>query len=150
MAKIETDESLGSKERAAAERIMITGATGFLGWQVFLCLYRRCGDARFCLPVRGRRGQGADKRVAALVAHSFPPEERKKVLERIEVVAADLTQEKLGLSADAYERHARESTRIIHVAAKVQREHVKAARDMEKFLYVNRHDAALLVAEMAT
>ncbi len=119
MAKIEMDQSLASRERAAAERIMITGATGFLGWQVFLCLYRRCKDARFCLPVRGRRGQGADKRVAALVAHSFPPEERKEVLERIEVAPADLTQEKLGLSADAYERHARESTRIIHVAAKV-------------------------------
>jgi long-chain acyl-CoA synthetase len=111
--------ALASKERGAQERIIMTGATGFLGWQVFLCLYRECKDARFCLPVRGRRGQEADKRVAALVAHSFPPQERKEVLERIEVVPADLAQEKLGLSADAYERHARESTRIIHVAAEV-------------------------------
>ena len=146
------DESLSPEAPSAEERILVTGATGFLGWQVFLRLHRQYPCALFRLPVRFKRGQGPDKRVSALVAHSFPPEERKKVLERIEVVAADLTQKNLGLPAEKYERCALETTRIIHAAAEVRfsqslselrRINVDGARNILEYAYLG-HRAGIL------
>jgi len=80
--------------------MLITGATGFFGWQVFLGLFSQSLEARSCLPIRAKRGQESDKRVAALVTHSFPPEEGNKALQCAKGVAAVLTQENLGIPAD--------------------------------------------------
>jgi len=152
MSGIEVDESSAPEARGAGERILVTGATGFLGWQVFLRLYRQYPATRFRLPVRAKHGQGPDQRVTRLVAHSFPPEERKKVLEHIEVVAADLTQKNLGLPAEKYERCAREETRIIHAAAEVRfdrslaesaRINVEGARNLLEYAALGRRAGSL-------
>jgi hypothetical protein len=85
-------ESLALRSSGGTEGMLITGATRFLGWQVFLGLFSQSLEARSYLPIRAKRGQGSDKRVAALVTHSFQPEEGNKALQCAKGVAAVLSR----------------------------------------------------------
>jgi long-chain acyl-CoA synthetase len=97
------------------EHILVTGATGFLGARLVLELLERQPDARLALLIRSRPGQSGQQRADLLA----PPSER----ERVEVHCGDVGQPKCGLEAEAYERLAAETTRVIHCAATVRFDH---------------------------
>jgi thioester reductase-like protein len=106
-----------------AERVVITGATGFLGREVLRRLAERLPEARFVLLVREREGQSAQSRVEALLAELFAPAQLDGVRDRIEVHAADLTVERFGLTEPAYASLADGTTHVIHSAATVRFDH---------------------------
>jgi len=106
-----------------AERIIITGATGFLGREVLRRLLERLPGARFVLLVREKEGETAAERVRALIEVLEPPHTRAAVLDRIEAYPADLALERFGLSESDYASIADGATRIIHSAATVRFDH---------------------------
>jgi thioester reductase-like protein len=106
-----------------AERVVITGATGFLGREVLRRLAERLPEARFALLVRGREGETADDRVGGLLRQLFPSPARESVRRRIEVHETDLTLERLGLPESVYTSLADETTHLIHSAASVRFDH---------------------------
>lgn len=94
------------------ERIVITGATGFLGAQLVRVLLDRHPDAHLSLLVRDKRGQSGHDRVAALVPHS--------AMDRIETLSGDVSLPRFGLSEPGYANLLSEATRVIHSAATVR------------------------------
>jgi len=106
-----------------AERVLITGATGFLGREVLGRLVVRLPQARFALLVREREGESAQARVETLLTGLFPQAQRDGLRDRIDVHAADLTAERFGLTEHAYGSLADGTTHVIHSAATVRFDH---------------------------
>lgn len=107
-------------EDSASEVVVVTGATGALGAHI-LDLLRKTPNVKtiYCLV------RGADERVARERVNSALEERglsslssldtfSKKV--KVEVLPAQLSEERLGLSDEVYDYLAREATSIIHVA----------------------------------
>ena len=94
------------------ERIVITGATGFLGAQLVRILLDRHPDARLSLLVRDRRGISGRDRIATLVPEAG--------MNRIETLSGDVSLPRFGLSEPDYARLVSEATRVIHSAATVR------------------------------
>jgi long-chain acyl-CoA synthetase len=99
----------------AAERILLTGATGFLGEQIVRELLARRPDASLVLLARGTAEQTAEQRLRPLIRRCGQSEDG-----RVEVLPADITQERCGLSQLEWEAAARGATRIIHCASSVR------------------------------
>jgi thioester reductase-like protein len=97
------------------ELIFVTGATGFLGVQLVRELLERQPSARLALLIRDRAGKPGRQRADAIV----PAADRS----RVEVYSGDVSQDKLGLEAAAYQRLTAETTRVIHCAATVRFDH---------------------------
>jgi thioester reductase-like protein len=113
----------GATEELLAERLVITGATGFLGREVLKRLVERLPEARFALLVRGREGESPGDRVRGLLEELFGPAQRDAVRERIEVHAADLSLERFGLTEAAYGSLMDGTTHVVHSAATVRFDH---------------------------
>lgn len=86
--------------------VLITGATGAFG-KYLLKYFLQKKDLRLFLLVRAGSDIAAQKRV----------EEHTKIDWRIEVYAADLAKENLGLQKDRYEYLVQNTTHILHAAA---------------------------------
>ncbi len=98
-----------------AERILITGATGFLGVQLVRELLQRKPNASLALLIRNTAGQSAQQRADTFI----PPGDRA----RVEVFSGDVSQPNCGLSPADYARLSAETTRVIHSAATVRFDH---------------------------
>jgi thioester reductase-like protein len=138
-------ETAGLTEGARlAARLVITGATGFLGREVLKRLIERLPEARFVLLVRAREGQTAEERVKGLLRDLLPADERDAAWRRIEVHAADLTAERFGLSEAAYASTADAATHVIHLAATVRFDH---ALDEARRINVGGTERVIALAE---
>ncbi|MFE0136077.1 thioester reductase domain-containing protein [Streptomyces sp. NPDC059037] len=98
-------------------RILLTGATGYLGSHMLLDLLRQ-GDAHVVCLVRGADDAAAERRLADALA-SFDQPWSSEVRRRVTVLAADLRQPRLGLTQDRWESLAQDIDSIVNVAAAV-------------------------------
>ena len=104
----------------AGERVVLTGATGFLGQQILSLLLERYPQARLALLMRAGAGQSAAQRLDALLERCCGAEDRAASRQRIEIFEADTAAERCGLSERDWTAVADSSTRVIHTAASVR------------------------------
>ena len=88
-----------------AELSLVTGFPGFIGRRLVGHLLELDGDARVVALVEGRMADRAREAAAVLGA------------DRIEVVAGDVGDRRLGLADDAYDRLLADVVRVYHLAA---------------------------------
>ncbi|MCL5772979.1 MAG: SDR family oxidoreductase [Firmicutes bacterium] len=101
------------------ERIILTGATGFLGRQVLRLLQKKLPSANFCLLLRKKPGYDKDISLSAPPENHGDKEEIAEKNTRVRRVYMDITGEYLGLSKEEYRNLFTGATRIIHMAASV-------------------------------
>ncbi|MFD8733324.1 thioester reductase domain-containing protein [Streptomyces sp. NPDC059618] len=107
----------GSPEPVPPRRILLTGATGFLGGHLLLDLLRHSDAHVHCL-VRAADTDAATARLGeALKNHRLPWS--SEIRRRITVLPGDLGQPHLGLSDDLWNELAHELDSIVGVAAAV-------------------------------
>jgi long-chain acyl-CoA synthetase len=106
--------------QGAGERIVITGATGFLGEQILRTLLSRRPEASLVLLIRDTAEQSASQRLDTLLKRCLGEEESLLARRRIEVLPGDVTAERAGLSRRDWSAAAEGATRIIHGAASVR------------------------------
>ncbi|MEU6995135.1 thioester reductase domain-containing protein [Streptomyces sp. NPDC046465] len=104
-------------EPRAPRRILLTGATGYLGSHLLLDLLRQ-GDAEVVCVVRAADDAAAERRLADALA-SFDQPWSAEVRRRVTVLAADLRQPRLGLSEETWAGLAQDIDSIVNVAAAV-------------------------------
>ncbi len=104
-------------EQIPPRRILLTGATGFLGSHLLLDLLRRCDAHVVCL-VRGADDQQAEQRLGEALT-SFQVPWSAEVRRRVTVVAGDIRQPRLGLSEQRWTSLAHEVDSVVSVAAAV-------------------------------
>ncbi len=101
------------------ERILLTGATGFLGRELVAELLSHDPDLELSLVIRGKDDADARRRCDAMLSEVMPSEALSRARQRVRVIRADLERERFGLDAAAYDRLADETTAVIHGAAAV-------------------------------
>ncbi|MFF3448449.1 thioester reductase domain-containing protein [Streptomyces sp. NPDC002667] len=107
----------GSPEPVPPRRILLTGATGFLGSHLLLDLLRHSDAHVHCL-VRAADEEAATARLAeALKGHRLPWS--SEIRRRITVLPGDIRRPRLGLSDDVWNKLAHELDSIVGVAAAV-------------------------------
>lgn len=100
-----------------SEGVVLSGGTGFLGREIVRILLASHPDLRLKLLVRPG-GKTARERTDALVEPADRP--------RVETYAADISEERLGLSPHEYQALIDGTTRLIHSAATVRFDHTLA------------------------
>jgi len=108
-----------------ARRVLLTGATGFLGVHLLDELLERTEAAVTCL-VRGEDDSHARQRLAERWAWYFG--ERAFPADRVEVVAGDVGAPALGLHPHRWRALADDAEHVVHAAADVR--HVAAEADV--------------------
>lgn len=102
---------------AAMQRVLLTGATGFLGAHV---LWRCCelapARAVYAL-VRGRDEEAAAARMARVLTFYFGKRDARRLMARVRVVRGDVTQPRLGLAPAAYQALLQQIDTVLHCAA---------------------------------
>ncbi|MET8685721.1 thioester reductase domain-containing protein [Streptomyces sp. NPDC004732] len=98
-------------------RILLTGATGYLGSHLLLDLLRQ-GDAHVVCLVRAADDAAAERRIGDALA-GFDQPWTAEVRRRVTVLAADLRQPCLGLSQEVWDGLAQDVDSIVNVAAAV-------------------------------
>jgi len=98
------------------KNIFITGATGFLGWNLAKELLKD-RDSRLYLLVRRKGSQSATERVRALVKKSYRAKAGKRVFDRIEVIDGDITVKHLGIKKSKLGKFHSQIDTIYHSAA---------------------------------
>ncbi|MFI0965836.1 thioester reductase domain-containing protein [Streptomyces sp. NPDC021080] len=107
----------GSPEPVAPRRILLTGATGFLGSHLLLDLLRHSDAHVHCL-VRAADEEAATARLGeALKSHRLPWS--SEIRRRVTVLPGDIRRPHLGLSDDVWNKLAHELDSIVGVAAAV-------------------------------
>lgn len=106
-----------------AERVLISGATGFLGRRIVQALLECLPEANLALLVRERKGDDAAQRLQAILHPICPAERRREALQRIRVFPADISQEHCGLTQAEWLSAVDGVTRVIHAAATVRFDH---------------------------
>ncbi|MFB8007970.1 thioester reductase domain-containing protein [Nocardia sp. NPDC056000] len=108
---------VGPPPQTAPKRILLTGATGFLGSHMLLDLLRHSEAHVVCL-VRGEDEEAGARRLAdALRGFSLPWS--AEVRRRITVLPGDIRSPRLGLSDEQWNSLALETDSIVSVAAAV-------------------------------
>ncbi|MFG2005192.1 thioester reductase domain-containing protein [Spirillospora sp. NPDC048911] len=108
---------VGPSEQAEPRRILLTGATGFLGGHMLLDLLRR-GDAHVVCLVRAADEREGERRLAeALTGYHLPWS--AEVARRVTVLPGDIRRPRLGLDEDRWQALAGEVDAIVSVAAAV-------------------------------
>ena len=98
-------------------RILLTGATGFLGSHLLLDLLRH-SDAHVVCLVRGSGNQDAERRLAEALA-GFQLPWSAEVRRRITVLPADIRQPRLGLTVEQWTHLSCDIDAVVSVAAAV-------------------------------
>ncbi|SHM81362.1 thioester reductase domain-containing protein [Actinacidiphila paucisporea] len=104
-------------EPVVPRRILLTGATGYLGSHLLLDLLRQADAHVVCL-VRAADDDAAERRLADAL-RSFEQPWSSEVRRRVTVLAADLRRPHLGLSGERWAALAQEIDSIVNVAAAV-------------------------------
>lgn len=108
-----------------SDSIFITGATGFLGAYV-LDHYLRETDQRVSVLTRARnRDEGVEKLWKALQVHQ-DANTFWQLIDRVDIVPGDLSSPRLGMSDADYDKVAKGSESILHIAASLNRKSDKA------------------------
>lgn len=98
-------------------KLFITGATGFIGRTLLARLAYRDDVERIYLLVRDSKDTPADERARLLGRQLFPPDWLEQASDKIVAVAGEVTRERLGLDAAAYDRIAADVDQVVHAAA---------------------------------
>ncbi|MFG2475073.1 thioester reductase domain-containing protein [Streptomyces fagopyri] len=107
----------GSPEPSPPRRILLTGATGFLGGHLLLDLLRHSDAHVYCL-VRAADEEAASARLgAALKTHRLPWS--SEIRRRVTPVPGDIRRPRLGLSDELWNTLAHELDSVVGVAAAV-------------------------------
>ena len=117
LARADALPFVDAPEPVPPRRILLTGATGFLGSHLLLDLLRR-GDAHVVCLVRAGDDEQAERRLAGAL-DGFHLPWSSEVRRRVTVVAGDIGQPRLGLSEDRWQTLAQEVDSIVSVAAAV-------------------------------
>ncbi|MFF2082901.1 thioester reductase domain-containing protein [Nocardia sp. NPDC058176] len=108
---------VAAPERIAPRRILLTGATGFLGSHLLLDLLRHSDAHVICL-VRAEDDAAATRRLEQAVRGYALPWSRE-VLRRVTPLAGDLREPRLGLTAQRWDSLAAEVDSIVNAGAAV-------------------------------
>ena len=103
---------------AAAETILLTGATGTVGRELLARMLRAPGARILCL-VRARDNDEAGRRLDGVLATRPGGTVNDEQRRRVRAIAGDLTRERLGLPDRDWHQLAGDVTRIVHGAASV-------------------------------
>ncbi len=101
------------------DRVFLTGATGFIGASLLQTWLDR-SDAIVAVLARAKHDVPPAQRIRDILAELYPQAQVPRLLERVKVVEGDVTQDRLGMRADHYDRLASETTHVIHCAAAVR------------------------------
>jgi thioester reductase-like protein len=107
----------GPPEPTAPRRILLTGATGFLGGHMLLDLLRYSDAHVHCLVRAADENEAAERLGTALAGFSLPWS--SEIRRRVTVVPGDLRQPRLGLPEDRWGALAEELDAVVSVAAAV-------------------------------
>ncbi|MFE2138036.1 thioester reductase domain-containing protein, partial [Streptomyces sp. NPDC059466] len=107
----------GSPEPLPPRRILLTGATGFLGGHLLLDLLRHSDAQVYCLVRAADEGAASARLGAALKTHRLPWS--SEVRRRVTVLPGDIRRPRLGLSEDLWNTLAHELDSVVGVAAAV-------------------------------
>jgi len=102
------------------KKILITGATGFLGSNLMMRILKNESQTNLVLLIRARSDDEAKNRINMILKKMITKENFERLLSRVEILKGNIIDEKLGLSNSTYERISRETTHIIHYAASVK------------------------------
>ncbi|MGH6654868.1 MAG: thioester reductase domain-containing protein [Actinocrinis sp.] len=102
---------------AAPQRILLTGATGFLGGHMLLDLLRHSDAHVYCLVRASSEQEAASRLGSALAGYSLPWS--SEVRRRITALPGDLRRPRLGLSDELWDRLADELDSVVSVGAAV-------------------------------
>ncbi len=110
-----------SPKRRDYARVLLTGATGYLGSYLLRELLAN-RDREVSVLVRGDDDRCARARLQKVLCHYFGPEKGADLLgnPRLIVLAGDLCREDLGLSPRDYDRLAKSAQAVFHCAANVK------------------------------
>ncbi|WP_431956962.1 thioester reductase domain-containing protein [Nocardia lijiangensis] len=117
LAEVDRLPLVAAPERVAPRRILLTGATGFLGSHLLLDLLRHSQAHVVCL-VRADDDHAAARRLEDAVRRFALPWSRE-VLRRVTPLAGDLREPRLGLSDDRWKALAAELDSIVNAGAAV-------------------------------
>jgi amino acid adenylation domain-containing protein/thioester reductase-like protein len=130
-----------TRKLTEARRVLLTGATGFLGVHLLDELLERTEAAVTCL-VRGEDDSHARQRLAERWAWYFG--ERAFPADRVEVVAGDVGAPALGLRPHRWQALADDAEHVVHAAADVR--HVAPEADVFRTNLEGTRNAIELVA----
>ncbi|RMI33686.1 thioester reductase domain-containing protein [Nocardia stercoris] len=108
---------VGPPPLTAPRRVLLTGATGFLGSHLLLDLLRH-SDAHVVCLVRGEDDAAATERLGKALRSFYLPWS-SEIRRRITVLAGDVRRPRLGLSAEQWDALAQDIDAIVNVAAAV-------------------------------
>ncbi|SDS41462.1 AMP-binding protein [Actinoplanes derwentensis] len=121
LAQVPRELDLAPPARVRREygAVLLTGATGFIGAHLLHLLLTRTSGRIYCL-VRDAGGQPAAERLRQAYDWYALGPGLDSYADRVTVLAADLTEPDLGLTASQYRRLSREVEAIYHLAAETR------------------------------
>ena len=111
-----------------AEKVLLTGATGFLGAHILAKMLKKKRTHVICL-VRGKDEQDASARLREQLTFYFGTQSSSEIMKKVSVLCADISKDNLGLDEASYAALKKVDT-IIHSAAIT--DHVGQEDEFEK------------------
>jgi len=128
-AQLPEDIQAPEPEQGAPKRVLLTGATGFLGRHVLKALLRDTDLLLVCLVRDGQKINASQRLLNALTELEIDSPEN---LARITVVSGDIALHRFGLSEKIYDELSKDVGRVYHCAA-----HVNWARNYRQLREIN-------------
>ncbi|MFH1782632.1 MAG: SDR family oxidoreductase [Candidatus Omnitrophota bacterium] len=98
------------------KNVLLTGGTGFLGWEMAKTLLKDPSIDLFML-ARSQKGKGPEERVRDLIKKDYPKYEQDGISKRIEIIDGDITQPNFGLINGRLKALCEKIDTIFHSAA---------------------------------